>query len=188
MDENDYFDVFKTKWDNSYDTMIANRVDFNVVSSGSGPHSKNIGLGIGFGTSECRVYKCVTDRKYYFENDGSGYTTVFTFTAPVTGTYSTFLNVPKVTGDLRNTNIFYFIGDSESGFNMNTTGGTAQGRHDFTHTALEGKYRMTFELEKGQTVAMPILAWSSMVYEVTEISVTLSNEAEEPPVITTPPR
>ena len=186
-DENDYFDIFKSKWDNDYANIKANSVQFNVVASGSGPHSKNIGYGLGFGTSECRVYRCVTNRKNYFENDNAGYTTVFKFTAPVKGTYSTYLNIPVVVGDTRNTNIFYFIGSDDAGFTMNTVGGTTQGRHDFTHTALEGKYKMTFDLEKGQSIAMCILAWSNMIYEVSEISVTLSNAAEEPPVITTEP-
>lgn len=187
LSEDDYFEVFKSEWNNDYAQIAAKRVDFNEIKSGSGPHSKNIGLGIGFGTSECRVYKCVTDKKCYFENDNSGYTTVFKFTAPVKGTYTTYFNIPNVTGALTNTNIFYFIGSDDAGFTMNTEGGTTQGRHDFTHTELGGKYRMTFELEKGQSIAACILAWSNMIYQVEEISVTLSNAAEEPPVITQPP-
>lgn len=187
LSEDDYFEVFKSEWNNDYAQIAAKRVDFNEVKSGSGPHSKNVGFGIGFGTSECRVYKCVTDKKCYFENDNKGYTTVFKFTAPVKGTYSTLINIPEVTGALTNTNIFYFIGNDAEGLVMNTEGGTTQGRHDFTHAALEGKYRMTFELEKGESIAMCILAWSNMIYQVDEISVTLTNAAEEPPVVTTTP-
>ena len=188
LNENDYFEVFKSTWNNDYSAIAAERVDFNAVASGSGPVSGKIGLGIGFGTSECRVYKCVTDKKNYFENDGSGYTTVFKFTAPVSGTYTTTFHIPVVTGALTNTNIFYFIGSDAEGFTMNTVGGTTQGRHDFNDPGrADGIYKMTFELEKGQSIAACILAWSKIYYQVEEISVTLTNAAEEPPVITEPP-